>query len=116
MKEILVSMIKVYGKCCWGDIEWKPNKHNILTAHHIKPVREKGKLIWTNVAPLSLYFHQHFNLIEQKDIKIGRNINDVFREINKGMKPPTQEHYDTISLYVDRAEYKYGLVYKRGMK
>ena len=107
------DMILLYGLVCWGDELWTPDTKNILTMHHIIPVRDNGKLVWDNIALPSLYFHIYFNRIEQVDQKLADELNEKFRELNKSMKPPTEQYYKDIAYITDKAEYKYGLVLKK---
>lgn len=104
------DMLLIYGLLCWGDELWIPNKKNIITAHHIVPVRHHGKLTWDNIALLSLSFHQFFNRIEEVDKKLADELNELFRELNRSMNKPTNQHYNDVDFLMEKAEYKHGLV------
>ena len=107
------DMILLYGLVCWGDELWIPDTKNIITMHHIRAKKNNGKLTWDNIALLSLYFHQFFNRIEQVDQRLANELNELFRELNKSMKPPEEQHYSDVVFLTDKAEYKYGLVLKK---
>lgn len=109
-RQLKQDMLLVYGLVCWGDELWTPNNKNIITMHHIKPTRDKGKLTWDNIALLSLYFHQFFNRIEQVDKKLADELNQIFRELNKSMNTPGSQHYSDVDFILGKAEYKHGLV------
>lgn len=107
------DMLLVYGLVCWGDELWVPNAKSIMTMHHIKPVRDKGKLTWDNIALLSLYFHDFFNRIENVDKKLADELNQLFRELNRSMQAPGEQHYNDVVFLTDKVEYKHGLVMKK---
>src|SRR5690554_3788020 len=100
------DMIRLYG-LVWGNDLWVPGTKNILTMHHCHPVRSGGRLTWDNIALLSLYFHDLFNRIEQVDQKLADELNDLFRDLNKSMQPPKEQHYNDVVFITDKAEYKY---------
>lgn len=109
-RQLRQDMIELYGFLCWGDELWTPNNKNIITMHHITPIRNEGKLTWDNIALLSLYFHQFFNRIEQVDKKLADELNQLFRELNRTMDTPSSQHYNDVDFILDKVEYKHGLV------
>ena len=99
----------IYGLVCWGtmDTRWQ----NIIPCNiHLG---SKGRLTWDNIALLSLYFHDFFNRIEQVDQKLADELNQLFRELNRSMKPPGEQHYSDVVFLTDKAEYKHGIEMKR---
>lgn len=110
-QQLRQDMLLVYGLVCWGNELWVPDAKNIITMHHIKPTRDKGKLTWDNVALLSLYFHQFFNRIELVDRKLAEELNELFRELNRSMNAPTNQHYSDVDFILGKAEYKHGMRY-----
>ncbi len=112
-QQLKKDMLLIYGLVCWGDELWIPDNKNIMTMHHIKPVRNKGKLTWDNIALLSLYFHQFFNRIEQVDQKLADELNQLFRELNRNMKPPEEQHYRDVVFLTSKAADKHGIEMKR---
>ena len=107
------DMILVYGLLCWGDELWLPDNQNIMTIHHILPVRKKGKLEWGNIALLSQYFHNFFNRIENVDKRLASELNDLFIELNRSMNMPTDQHYSDVDFLMGKAEYKHGIELRR---
>lgn len=112
-QQLKKDMLLIYGLVCWGDELWIPDGKNIITMHHITPVRSKGRLTWDNIALLSLYFHDFFNRIEQVDQKLADELNQLFRELNKSMKPPEEQHYNDVVFLTSKAEDKHGIEMKR---
>lgn len=93
LKRLKLEMIKEYGTICWfGNI-----KDNKLTAHHIIPRRENGATTWENIALLNRKWHDFFNLIELRDPKTARELNELFYELNRTFAPPTPEHFEEIN-------------------
>ena len=109
-QELREDMLLMYGLVCWGDELWTPNSKNMITMHHINPVRNNGKLTWDNIALLSLYFHEYFNRIENVDKKLAHELNDLFIELNRTYAPPTDQHYNDVDFLTNKAEYKHGLI------
>lgn len=112
-RELKRDMILVYGLVCWGDELWLPSNQNIITVHHILPVRKKGKLEWDNIALLSQYFHDFFNRIENVDKRLASELNDLFIELNRSMNMPTNQHYSDVDFLMNKAEYKHGIELRR---
>ena len=112
-QQLKKEMILLYGLVCWGDELWIPDNKNIMTMHHIQAKRDFGKLTWDNIALLSLYFHDFFNRIENVDKKLADELNQLFRELNKSMKPPEEQHYSDVVFLTSKAEDKHGIEMKR---
>ena len=86
-RTIKSRLIEIYGPTCFlGDI---PTKKNVLTYHHIKPVREGRITTIENGALLTEKMHWLFNRIERIDLETARYINEYFKYYKE-----TQDQYE----------------------
>ena len=76
-RNVLYTVTYLNGNFCWlnGEI----SRANPLTAHHIKAVRNGGKTIPQNIAPLTDQRHKWFNRLEHY-------YPDLAEEVNRYMK------------------------------
>ncbi len=83
LKNILVNEV---GEpiCALGELV---NKCNHYSAHHIVPVRKRGRTVPTNIIPLSEDTHPQFNYIEQRSHKKAKVLNDGFTELIYTLDP-----------------------------
>lgn len=121
------EMCEIYRPDLWGNIDWlevKKARNNPYTFHHIKEVRNGGKLVVSNGAILTSSAHQWLNVIDNQDRELYRLLNHIFLELNRTKAPPTKEYYmllrDVLAYYersVDDYAKKRGHCYsKRGSK
>jgi hypothetical protein len=70
------QLINMYGQTCFlgGSVDNK----NIITYHHIKPVREGRETTVENGALLSLQMHWLFNKFELLDPEFAKELNEYF--------------------------------------
>ena len=101
LKELKEEMIKVYGTRCWLSLL----KENRLTAHHIVPVRDKGKTEWGNIALLSNDSHIYFNQIEKYAPNLAHELNGLFYELNKSYAPPTLDYEEEVRRVLKRVRW-----------
>lgn len=107
MKQITREMLRIYKPV--SNLDWlnyKLVKKN-LTFHHIVKKCEGGREIITNGALLMPIPHQYLHIIEFKDYKTYKHINDVFRIINDQLHEPTREQRETLEYILQEFEYKH---------
>jgi hypothetical protein len=95
------QLIDLYGPICFlGDT---PNNQNILTYHHIKPVREGKETTIENGALLSERMHWLFNRIERIDKETAEYINKYFQYYKETYDEDERfrMHYYVIRYYYD---------------
>lgn len=86
------KLINKYGPICFlGDI---PSKNNVITYHHIKPVREGKETTVENGALLTDRMHWLFNAIERIDPETAEYINNYFKYYKE-----TQDESERIKMY-----------------
>lgn len=98
MKEPLITMLKIYKPLELG-VDWldyKIVRANDLTFHHIQEVRNGGKRIITNGAILVRQSHEYLNYLDNRYHKYYEELNQLFKELNMTMLPPTKEYYDEV--------------------
>lgn len=94
--ELKKEMILCYGLNCWMDELWIPKKNNIITFHHILEKRNGGKAIWENGALLSRESHEYLNMLDNYYHRVYDELNDLFYELNRTYRPPTESYYEEI--------------------
>lgn len=97
LKRLKEEMILVYGLKCWLNELWLPTKKDFLTFHHILEKRNGGKVIWENGALLSRSSHDYLNYLDNEYHRLYQELNDLFLELNKTYKPPTENYYNEIN-------------------
>lgn len=84
-------MLTIYGEACW--MGYKVSKKNPFTYHHIVERRNGGGVTMDNGAVLTRIAHDDLNRIEQSRRSYYKVLNELFKELNSTMKPPTKEYY-----------------------
>ena len=84
-------MLTIYGEACW--MGYKVSKKNPFTYHHIVERRNGGGVTMDNGAVLTRIAHDDLNRIEQARRSYYKALNELFKELNATMKPPTKEYY-----------------------
>lgn len=87
-RRVLYQVIYLNGEFCW--LNGTITRDNPLTAHHIVPIRMRGKTTVENIASLTDYMHKCFNLVEQHYPELGAEINGYFKKY-KGVYPEEVE-------------------------
>ena len=107
MKQITREMLRIYKPI--SNLDWLNYKlvKKDLTFHHIVKKVEGGKEIITNGALLMPIPHQYLHIIEYKDFKTYKHINDLFRIINDQRYEPTKEQRETLEYILQEFEYKH---------
>ena len=107
MKQITREMLRIYKPI--SNLDWLNYKlvKRDLTFHHIVKKVDGGKEIITNGALLMPIPHQYLHIIEYKDWKTYKHINDLFRIINDQRYEPTKEQRETIEYMLLEFEAKH---------
>lgn len=98
MKEPLITMLQIYKPLELG-VDWMDYKIvrvNDLTFHHIKEVRNGGKRELSNGAILVRSAHDYLNFLDRYYHEYYKYLNELFKELNMTMMPPTEEYYDEV--------------------
>lgn len=104
IKRLRTEMIQVYGENCWLDEEWIWRRNNTLTLHHIRELRNGGQTCWDNSALLSRNSHKYLNYLNREYYRVYRELNDMFRQLNRRYTPPTQKYYEEINHILRRVK------------
>ena len=107
MKQITREMLRIYKPL--SNLDWLNYKlvKKDLTFHHIVKKAEGGKEVISNGALLMPIPHQYLHIIEFKDWKTYKHINDLFRIINDQQFEPTQEQREAIEYMLLEFEKKH---------
>lgn len=107
MKQITKEMLRIYKPI--SNLDWLNYKlvKKDLTFHHIVKKCEGGKEIITNGALLMNTGHQYLHIIEFKDFKTYKHINDIFRIVNDQQYEPTKEQRETLEYILQEFEIKH---------
>lgn len=107
MKQITREMLRIYKPI--SNLDWLNYKlvKRELTFHHIVKKCDGGREIITNGALIMPIPHQYLHIIEFKDWKTYKHINDVFRLINDQKYEPTQEQRETLEYILQEFETKH---------
>lgn len=93
--QILVSkMIEIYKPEVFDWMSYTITKKNILTFHHIDEVRNGGENSINNGALLTKKAHRVFNILCDRNYLIYEEWNELFKEINKSLQPPSEYYMD----------------------
>lgn len=104
-RPITKEMLKIYK----SDLDWMNYRivRKDLTFHHIVKKCDGGREIISNGALLMPAPHEYLHIIEFKDFKSYRHLNDVFRLINDQRHEPTDEQRETVEYILSEFEYKH---------
>lgn len=107
MKQITKEMLRIYKPV--SNLDWMNYKlvKKQLTFHHIVKRVEGGKQEISNGALIMPIPHQYLHIIEYKDWKTYKHINDLFRIINDQQFEPTQEQREIIEYLLSEFEEKH---------
>ena len=107
MKQITREMLRIYKPI--SNLDWMNYKliKKDLTFHHIVKKVDGGREIITNGALLMPIPHQYLHIIEFKDWKTYKHINDLFRIINDQQFEPTMEQRETLEYILQEFEKKH---------
>lgn len=107
MKQITKEMLRIYKPI--SNLDWLNYKlvRKELTFHHIVKKCEGGREVITNGALIMPVPHQYLHIIEFKDWKTYKHINDIFRIINDQQYEPTQEQREAIEYMLLEFEAKH---------
>ena len=108
MKEPLITMLEIYKPLEQG-VDWlnyKICRKSDLTFHHIIEKRNGGKRILTNGAILVRVSHDYLNYLDRYYHKHYQDLNWLFKELNKTMKPPEQDYFDEVEYVLKKVRGK----------
>lgn len=107
MKQITREMLKIYKPT--SNMDWLNYKlvKKDLTFHHIVKKVNGGFEEISNGALLMPIPHQYLHVIEYKEWKTYKHLNDMFRIINDQRHEPTLEQRETIECILQDFEYKH---------
>lgn len=103
VQEVRGKMVGIFGAKCW--MEYKLDKKNPFTYHHILEARRGGKVTIDNGALLTYWAHHDLNQMEEHDKSLYNALNTLFKELNKTKKPPTKEYFKEVNgilLFADK--------------
>lgn len=107
MKQITREMLRIYKPI--SNLDWMNYKlvKRDLTFHHILKKAEGGKEEITNGALIMPIPHQYLHIIEFKDWKTYKHINEIFRIINDQRYEPTKDQREAIEYMLLEFEIKH---------
>lgn len=107
MKQITREMLKIYKPI--SNMDWLNYKlvKKDLTFHHIVKKVNGGFEEISNGALLMPIPHQYLHVIEFKEWKTYKHLNDMFRIINDQRHEPTLEQREIIECILQDFEYKH---------
>lgn len=107
MKQITREMLKIYKPI--SNMDWLNYKlvKKDLTFHHIVKKVNGGFEEISNGALLMPIPHQYLHVIEYKEWKTYKHLNDMFRIINDQRHEPTLEQREIIECILQDFEYKH---------
>lgn len=107
MKQITREMLKIYKPI--SNMDWLNYKlvKKDLTFHHIVKKVNGGFEEISNGALLMPIPHQYLHVIECKEWKTYKHLNDMFRIINNQRHEPTLEQREIIECILQDFEYKH---------
>lgn len=107
MKQITKEMLRIYKPI--SNLDWMNYKlvKRDLTFHHIVKREEGGKEEISNGALIMPIPHQYLHIIEYKDWKTYKHLNDMFRIINDQQYEPTKEQREIIEYILSLFEEKH---------
>lgn len=107
MKQITREMLKIYKPI--SNMDWLNYKlvKKDLTFHHIVKKINGGFEEISNGALLMPIPHQYLHVIEYKEWKTYKHLNDMFRIINDQQHEPTLEQREIIECILQDFEYKH---------
>jgi len=94
-----------------GDVDWmgyKLGEENPATFHHILKREYKGKRILDNGAIIGAASHTYLHFIEKADPDTYDILTDIFFDINRSKKPPTQLHHWLVDKALTEFENEFG--------
>lgn len=107
MKQITKEMLRIYPAV--SGLDWMNYRlvKKDLTFHHILKKCDGGREILTNGALLMPIPHQYLHIIEFKDWKTYKHINDMFKTINDQRYEPTERQRELIEEILSEFEEKH---------
>lgn len=108
MRGITVEMLKIYRPI--SNLDWMNYaivRRKDMTFHHITKVEHGGREIINNGALLLPTPHQYLHLIECKEYRTYKALNEMFRIINAQRHEPTDEQREIIEILLQDFERKH---------
>ena len=106
-KKITREMLRIYVP--YSGKDWMNYRivRKDMTAHHIVKKEDGGLLRIDNIAPLMDVAHSYLHIIEYKDYKTYKHINEIFKYINSQKYEPTLEQREIIEYLLTQFEKKH---------
>lgn len=102
VQSVREKMLSIFGEGCW--MMYKLDRKNPYTYHHIREARKGGKVTVDNGALLTRLAHDDLNALECCAPYLYRELNVMFKELNKTKKPPTKEYFKEVNGILLRAD------------
>lgn len=102
MNDDICEMINVYNTYEFDWMGDRINSPSDLTRHHIIKKQYNGIDDKSNYALLTTSSHHLIHFLETNYNKEYKYINNMFLELNKSNKPPTEEYYNEIKSIMKR--------------
>lgn len=106
MKSDVRLMLQIYQTKDKDWMGYEISKNNVITRHHIFKRVYGGDNDISNYALLIVKSHQYLHTLEKTDHEIYLQLNQLFRELNESMKPPTEEYYQRVDKVLKRVRNK----------
>lgn len=96
MNKDIKEMLKIYQTKDYDWLGYEINKKNKLTRHHIFKKVYGGVDNITNYALLVEKSHELLHKLEKTNHKSYLELNQLFKELNDSLMPPTEEYYQKV--------------------
>ena len=97
-------MLKIYKTKKRDWMGYKIYRNAPLTRHHIFKKVYGGANDISNYALLIEKSHEELHRIERIDLQAYNELNNLFRELNESMQPPTEEYYQNVGKILKRVK------------
>lgn len=99
-------MLKIYKTSKKDWMGYRVCKNCKLTRHHIFKSVYGGASDISNYALLIPIAHEYLHQLEFKDHEAYIELNNLFRELNDSLAPPTPEYYKKVNKVLKKAKVK----------
>ncbi len=97
-QSLVIEMIKIYQPDNYDWMNYLITVKNILTFHHIIEQSQHGLTIVENGALITKKGHRVLNILSERDYQLYCTWNDLFKDINDSMLPPSEEHKNEMKI------------------
>ena len=106
MNKDVKIMLKIYKTKERDWMGYKIYRNTPLIRHHIFKKVYGGDNNISNYALLIEKSHEDLHRIERIDLQAYNELNNLFRELNESMQPPTEEYYQNVGKILKRVKKK----------